>query len=106
MNWLISNYDVMIYMIAFVICCGFAIYKFINMSKDKQLSKVREWLLFACIEAEKSFEGNGTGKLKLRMVYNVFISRFKFVSMLITFDEFSKLVDETLDIMKDILKNK
>ena len=105
MNWLISNYDVIIGIVILIICCGFSIYKFVNISKDKQIVKVKEWLLFACVEAEKSLGGKGTGRLKLRMVYNTFVRRFKFVSILITFDEFSRLVDEALDVMQDILKN-
>lgn len=79
-------------------------YYFFNLSKDKQLQIVQEWLLLAVIEAEKAL-GNGTGQIKLRYVYDLFITRFKFLSMFITFERFSLLVDQALLTMKDMIQN-
>ena len=64
------------------ICCvigviGFGIYQFIKLEKDKQLEIVKEWLLLAVVEAEKKL-GGGTGQIKLRYVYDMFIEKFKF----------------------------
>ena len=63
---------------------------------------IKEWLLYACIEAEKGL-GSKTGKIKLRQVYDWFIQAFPIVSKLIAFDTFSKLVDLALVEMKEIL---
>ena len=66
------------------ICCvigviGFGIYQFIKLEKAKQLEILKEWLLLAVVEAEKKL-GRGTGQIKLRYVYDMFIEKFKFLA--------------------------
>jgi hypothetical protein len=81
-----------------------ALYYFMTLSKDKQIQMVKNWLLLAVVEAEKAL-GSGTGQLKLRYVYDLFITRFKYLSLVISFSQFSMLVDEALDTMKDMIAN-
>ena len=81
---------------------GYAIYSFVKMPSDKQLNKVREWLLYAVTKAEKEL-GAGTGKLKLRYVYDMFVARFEWLAKVITFDMFSMMVDEALEQMRTML---
>lgn len=102
--WLINNLDVIIGIICLLSVCGFGVYEFVLLGKDKQIEKIKEWLLFAVIQAEQRL-GGGTGKVKLRYVYDMFVSKFKVISVLVSFDEFSDMVDEALDIMRDMLKN-
>lgn len=66
--------------------------------------KVKNWLVMAVGEAERLF-GSGTGQLKLRSVYNEFVKMFPKLSMIITFNRFSFLVDEALDILEHMLLN-
>ena len=99
--------DNMIIAIGIIIIIGvaaYAIYYFMNLSKEKQLEVVREWLLLAVIEAEKAL-GSGTGQVKLRFVYDLFIDKFKYLSLVISFPQFSMLVDDALEIMKDMISN-
>lgn len=91
------------------ICCvigviGFGIYQFIKLEKDKQLEIVKEWLLLAVVEAEKKL-GGGTGQIKLRYVYDMFIEKFKFLALTITFEQFSIMVDTALDKMRLMLSS-
>ena len=91
------------------ICCvigviGFGIYQFIKLEKDKQLEIVKEWLLLAVVEAEKKL-GGGTGQIKLRYVYDMFIEKFKFLASMITFEQFSIMVDMALDKMRLMLSS-
>lgn len=91
------------------ICCvigviGFGIYQFIKLEKDKQLEIVKEWLLLAVVEAEKKL-GGGTGQIKLRYVYDMFIEKFKFLALIITFEQFSVMVDMALDKMRFMLSS-
>lgn len=79
-----------------------AVYNFIKMGRAQQLNKVKEWLLYAVVEAEREL-GSKTGQLKLRYVYDLFMCRFKFGAYIISFDTFSRLVDEALDEMKDMI---
>jgi hypothetical protein len=81
-----------------------ALYYFMTLSKDKQIQMVKNWLLLAVVEAEKAL-GSGTGQLKLRYVYDLFITRFKYLSLVISFSQFSSLVDEALEIMRNMIAN-
>lgn len=71
---------------------------FLKLSKKEKTSKVKEWTRFAVMEAEK-YMGSSTGQIKLRWVYNEFIKRFPLVSHLVSFQTFSRWVDEALDWM-------
>ena len=68
----------------------------------KQPKKVKEWLLYAVIEAEKEL-GSGTGPVKLRSVYDMFITKFPKLSVFISFNTFSEWVDVVLDYMEELL---
>ena len=52
--------------------------------------------------AEKEL-GGGTGKLKLRYVYDLFLTKFSWLAKIISFEQFSELVDEALEEMKLLL---
>ena len=95
----------MIVSIIVVVCAiAYCIYEFYNLGKEKQIEMVKEWLLLAVLEAEKAL-GSGTGQVKLRFVYDLFIDKFKYLSLVISFEQFSMLVDDALDIMRDMISN-
>jgi hypothetical protein len=97
------NNNILLIIIALLILCV-CIYFFLNLGKEKQMQIIKEWLLLAVIRAEKEL-GGGTGQIKLRFVYDLFLDKFKVISYIISFDQFSKLVDESLDIMKTMISN-
>lgn len=99
-----DNIIIAIGIIAIVGAAAYALYYFMNLSKDKQIQMVKEWLLLAVVEAEKAL-GSGTGQVKLRYVYDLFLSKFKYLSLVISFSQFSMLVDEALDTMRDMISN-
>ena len=68
-------------------------------------ANVKEWLLWAVTDAE-NFLGTGTGKLKLRYVYDKCVEKFPAVKYVLPFSVFSVWVDEALILMrKEIEKN-
>lgn len=77
---------------------------FMKSPSQNQLAQVREWLLYAVAQAEKKL-GSGTGQLKLRYVYDLFILRFGTLARMISFETFSTLVDEALYIFRDMLRD-
>ena len=81
-----------------MICC------FFKLSKEKQIEMIKQWLLFIVIEAEKEL-GGGTGQVKLRYVYDLFIDKFGFLARILSFEQFSIYVDESLDLMKRMVAN-
>ena len=99
-----DNIIIAIGIIGIVGAAAYALYYFMNLGKEKQIQVVREWLLLAVIEAEKAL-GSGTGQVKLRYVYDLFISKFKYLSLIISFSQFSLLVDQALDTMRDMITN-
>lgn len=70
---------------------------------ETQREAVREWLLYAVTIAEAQW-GGGTGKLKLRHVYDRFARRFPDVVRLVPFNTFSAWVDEALVEMRKMLE--
>ena len=59
-------------------------------------NKVKEWLKYAVTLAEKEL-GTSTGQLKLRQVYDAFVTKFPIFSKIIPFAIFSKWVDLALE---------
>ena len=76
--------------------------RFFKQPSGEQVAKVKEWLLMAVVEAERQF-GSGTGKLKLRSVYDLFVARFPWIAKVISFDVFADWVDEALDTVAEWL---
>ena len=87
---------------AIVVGVVFAI-RFFKSSKEEQMKEIREWLIDATTIAEKEL-GGGTGQLKLRQVYDMFVSKFTWMAKVISFDKFSELVDEALCDMNKLLQ--
>lgn len=100
---IIKNMGLIIGTIILIALVGLTIKEFIELGKEKQLEKVKEWLLYACIMAEKKL-GGGTGKVKLRYVYDLFVEKFSFLKLLVTFEQFSEMVDEALVKMREMLE--
>lgn len=76
--------------------------RFFKKPSSEQVAKVKEWLLMAVLEAEKQF-GSGTGKLKLRSVYDLFVARFPWIAKIVSFETFAQWVDEALDTVEQWL---
>lgn len=102
MNWLVDNWFLIVILAAGVCCIGVFIYKFLKKPTQEQIKTIKEWLLFACLEAEKEL-GSGTGQLKLRYVWDLFITRFPAISKVVSFEMFSSWVDAALEEMRKLL---
>ena len=92
--------------ILFIIVLSVGIYSsyvFFKLPSESQKNKVKKWLLYAVALAEKKL-GSGTGQLKLRYVYDMFLSKFPFLIKVISFETFSLWVDEALFEFEQILQ--
>ena len=103
-EFLIGYWWLLIIIVAVGAVMAVAIHKFIKTPTSEQMKQVQEWLLYAVIEAEKAL-GSGTGQVKLRYVYDMFILRFGALAKIISFEAFSLMVDETLDKFREMLAN-
>lgn len=93
MEWLMNNW----YNILFVIVAAVAVIYGVSAGKAK------EWLKWAVCYAEEEL-GTGTGQLKLRMVYDMFVDRFPALASILPFKIFSKWVDLALEWMREQLE--
>lgn len=104
MNWIIENWFLLV---ALAACAGVGVYaviRFAGLPTETQKEKIREWLVWACIEAERELQ-SGTGQLKLRKVWDRFcaIPVFASAAKLISFDMFSEYVKDALRKAKEML---
>ena len=102
LNFFIENWYFIVTAIVMVVMAGVICWNFFKLPTKEQIAKIKEWLLYAVTEAEKEL-GGGTGQLKLRQVYDLFVQRFPAVAAVISFDTFSLWVDEALEQMREML---
>lgn len=102
LDFLMTNWQWIAGVIIIIIAAIITLIKFDKKTRDEQIHQVKEWLLYAVMEAEKEL-GSGTGALKLRFVYDMFITKFPLLVALIPFSTFSSFVDEALDKFKKLL---
>lgn len=103
MEFLIENWPLLIAAGAVIAVAATYLINFFKMPGNAQLEKVREWLLFAVTQAEKEL-GGGTGQIKLRYVYDMFVVKFPSLVKFISFETFSFMVDEALIKMRHLLQ--
>ena len=103
MEWLIDNWTLLVVVGAIIGVLVYYAKKFTALPSEQQLQKIHEWLLWAVIYTEKEL-GQGTGVAKLRFCYDLFIQRFPNFVSVISFEMFSKYVDEALVQMRKILE--
>ena len=94
LNWIANNWYVLVVI-------GIAIVMVYVAITDK--ARVLEWLKYSVTKAEQEL-GSGTGQIKLRQVYDMFIEKFPVFSKFIPFSLFSKWVDIALDFLREQLE--
>lgn len=102
MNFIVEYWYIIVAFAVVVAVGSIAVVWFFGLPRGAQLKKVREWLLLAVTQAEKEL-GSKTGKLKLRTVYDAFLTKFPWLAPVVSFERFSALVDDALEEMRDML---
>lgn len=102
MEYIINNWAIILALLVLLISVIAGIVAFFKLPTEKQIENMKKWLCYAVTKAEKEL-GEKTGAMKLHLVYDWAIERFPWVGSLITFDAFSKYVDEALEWMKEQL---
>lgn len=103
MKWFIDNWSLLVVLAAVVCWVVLFIKKFTKLPSEEQIRKIKEWLLYAVVMAEKEL-GSGTGQIKLRYVYNMFMEKFPSFVHVVSFELFSMWVDEALKRMRPLLE--
>ena len=103
-DMIISNWYMILAFVSVLVLVGFSVVRFLGLPTASQVEKIKQWLLQAVISAETEL-GSNTGRIKLSMVYDKFIQRFPTTAKFISFERFSKLVDEALIEMRKMLES-
>lgn len=103
MQVLVDNWYMFVQAATVIITIILGIKCFVQKEPAEQLAKVKEWLIYAVTEAEKQF-GGGTGQIKLRYVYDLFVTKFPFLTSVVSFETFSKMVDDALITFRKMLE--
>lgn len=101
-EYVVNNWYILVGAIAVLAVATYFVVTFFRRPTTEKLNKVTEWLLFAVTEAEKKL-GSGTGQIKLRYVYDMFLVKFPYLAKVVSFECFSVLVDEALVKFREIL---
>lgn len=103
LSWLGQNWSVVIGLIALIYVTIFAVKTFLKLPTKIQVVHIKKCLLGWVIKAEREL-GENTGKIKLSTVYGWFITSFPIISHFVSFETFSKWVDESLDTMRNMIE--
>lgn len=101
-DFILTYWMQIICLIAIVYVSVLTFKEFFSLSRDEQVKQIKAWLLSAVTLAEAEF-GSGTGKIKLSVVYDRFVERFPWIARVLSFEKFSKYVDDALLEMKQLL---
>lgn len=116
MQWLIDNWTLLASIIAAAVLASIKVVKYTKMSaeekaaaereaRDKLIRAVSDWLLRAVSEAEKEL-GGGTGKLKIRAVYERAIEVFgPQIVNVITLEQLDEMAQKPLSEMRKMLES-
>ena len=100
--WLAENWYLALTAVVMVVMAVVLVGAVVKLPTKEQVAKIKEWVVYAGTEAEKEL-GGGTGQMKLRQVYDLFVQRFPAVAAVVSFDTFSLWVDEALEQMRELL---
>lgn len=98
-NWLI-------FVIAFilVLLAVYAVLRFLKLTPQQQLGKVKTALLYMVTEAEKELKSK-TGRVKRSMVWDWLVEKFPIISLFITEEKYDELLDQALDEFRKMLES-
>ena len=98
-NWLI-------FVIAFILVlfAAYAVLRFLKLTPQQQLGKVKTALLYMVTEAEKELKSK-TGRVKRSMVWEWLVERFPIISLFITEEKYDELLDQALDEFRKMLES-
>lgn len=104
MNFFVNNWYILVGIIAVLVVAIVFVVKFFKLPTDEQIENIKEWSKWAVAKAEKELK-SGTGQLKLRMVYDMFVDKYPTTAKIVPFETFSNWVDESLEWLNNQLES-
>lgn len=104
MEFIIENWALIVAAMAAGSVATVAVINFAKLPSSQQITQAKEWLLYAVINAEQAL-GTGTGEVKLRYVYDMFVVRFPWLVAVVSFEEFTAWTSEALQKMQELIES-
>lgn len=98
-NWLI--FVIVVVLLGLTV---YAVLRFLKLTPQQQLDKIRIALLYMVTEAEKELKRK-TGQVKRAMVWDWLVERFPIITLFITEEKYDELLDEALEKFKKMLES-
>ena len=103
MEFIINYWYLIITALAILVMAILFIVDFAKKSPKEKLESVKQWAIYACALAQAHL-GSGTGQLKMRETYNMFLQTFPTLAQVISFDTYKNTAEMALTELKEMLK--
>lgn len=104
LNFLINYWYFIVIIVAILVISGVFIFNFLQKPSEQKLQNIKEWAIYACALAQAHL-GSGTGQLKMRETYDMFISRFPDLVKIVPFEMYKNIAESALLEFKKMLEN-
>lgn len=104
LKMIIENWLVFVIVLILVLFAVYAVLRFLKLTPQQQLGKVKTALLYMVTEAEKELKSK-TGRVKRSMVWEWLVERFQIISLFITEEKYDELLDQALDEFRKMLED-
>ena len=101
---LIENWLIFVIALILVLITVYAVLRFLKLTPNQQLDKVKTVLLYMVTEAEKELKSK-TGRVKRSMVWEWLVERFPVITLFITEEKYDELLDQALEEFKKMLES-
>ena len=102
LKFIIENWYMIIAALAVCAFGGSFVANFLQKSTEEKLQSVKEWAIYACAIAQAHL-GSGTGQLKMRQTYDMFIIRFPDLAKVISYETYKMTAELALTELKKML---
>lgn len=102
MDFIINYWPMLIVAIAIIAMAIVTVIDFINKSPKERIETIKQWAVYACAMAEAHL-GSGTGQMKMRETYDMFLQRFPSLATVITYEKYKEIAEKALLEFKQML---
>lgn len=104
LKMIIENWLIFVIVLILVLFAVYEVLRFLKLTPQQQLGKVKTALLYMVTEAEKELKSK-TGRVKRSMVWDWLVERFPIISLFITEEKYDELLDQALDEFRKMLES-
>ena len=104
LKMILENWLIFVIVVVLLGLTVYAVLRFLKLTPQQQLDKIRIALLYMVTEAEKELKRK-TGQVKSAMVWDWLVERFPIITLFITEEKYDELLDEALEKFKKMLES-